>query len=482
MRHCSASPLLLLIFTSATHLLPGASTSLFSFVQAIEPSLNSSAAFTPNSSIPKPSGTPGTSKAAGDRTTKMFAFPVHKKEDISAFAGKIAPVLSKLYITPEKATNIWLALKTVTEPADLIFIAFIGWLLLPLVQFPYEKLPLKLAQKEREEDDVIQSSPSKIQQKKKIKLPFLESKVYFYTHLLSEAARIAAFVYSMDCLAIAMETLGFHVQYFSKYAAKVTYTAWIFVRINALRKYLIKKAFRYSGPDEKRRRRAVARAKVVNRVLDITTWGLFLISLLDVLKVEAGMFLNSFFAVGGAGTLVLSFASKDVAMQFVNGILLQASDKVVEGDTVKFGNVIQGVVMRVGLLESLVKHDGELLTAVPNRDLANQRLTNLSRLKYAQVTQTLRFGFKDARLISEIIQEIRKEIRETCPHVVTNGTRPFRIFLSNYGDYALEVTVDVRMSIPPVGDQFFQGRQDVLLAINRALTRLDVELVACGVR
>lgn len=132
----------------------------------------------------------------------------------------------------------------------------------------------------------------------------------------------------------------------------------------------------------------------------------------------------------------------------------------------------------MGILETLVKHNGEMITAVPNKDLSNQRLTNLSRLKYSQVTQTLRFDYKDADKIPSIINEIRKEIRGTCPQVVTDGSRPFRVFWSSYGESCLEVMVDVRMSTPPIGDDFYEGKQGVLMAIHRALKRLSVELVA----
>jgi len=454
-----------LLFTFTVVLLLISSQNTF-LVRAIE--TNPNPAFVPTSSIPTTKGT-----AAPSARSKMFAFPINKQEDISAFAGKISPVLSKLYITPVKAKNILNALKTVTERGDLVFIIFVGWPLLPLVKFPYEKLSLGAGfnrSKAKEED-------SSKQLKLADKRAFVDTKVYFYTHLIAEAGRIAALVYFIDCLAIALETLGFNVQHHSKYFAKMIYTAWIFLRINALRNFFIAKAFRYNGPDEKKRRRTYVRAKVTNRVLDIASWGVFIISLLDVLKIEAGIFLSSFFAVGGAGTLVLSFASKDAAMHLVSGLLLQASDKVCEGDTVKFGNAIQGVVIKVGVLESLVKHDGEMLTAVPNKELANQRLTNLSRIKFAQVSQTLRFDYKDASTIPKIIDEIRNEIRASCPHVVTDGSRPFRIFWSSYGESCLEVMVDVRMSIPPIGDRFFEGRQEVLMAINRALDRLGVQLV-----
>ena len=432
------------------------------FVLATDKS--STPAFAPTSSIPS------TKKA-----TKMFAFPSHKAENVSAFAGKIAPVLSKLYITPEKAKNILMAIRTVTEPADLIFILTIGWFLLPLVQLPYEKLYLRL-DPNKGEGDGVQTNVA-ISDKSIFKKPFRDTKLYFFTHVIAEAGRIAGLVYAIDCLAIALEVLGFSVQNHSQLCAKTIYTAWLFTRINGLRKYLVAKAFRYNGPDDKKKLRNHGRAQVINTVFDILLWVAFVSSLLDVLKIKAGLFLSSFFAVGGAGTLVLSFASKDMAMQFVSGFALQASDKVYEGEEVQFGNGIQGNVIRMGILETLVKHNGEMITAVPNKDLANQRLTNLSRLKFAQVTQTLRFDYKDADRIPEIIDEIRKEIRTSCPHVVTDGSRPFRVFWSSYGPSSLEVMVDVRMSVPPIGDKFYVGRQGVLMAINRALRSVGAELV-----
>ena len=165
------------------------------------------------------------------------------------------------------------------------------------------------------------------------------------------------------------------------------------------------------------------------------------------------------------------------SLKFVSGFALQASDKVYEGEDVLFGNGIKGTVVRIGTFETLVKHNGEMITAVPNKDLTNQKITNLSRLKFSQVTQTLRFDYKDADKIPAVIDEIKKEIRESCPLVVTDGSRPFRVYWSSYGETCLEVMVDVRMSNPPIGDGFFVGQQEILMAINRALNRLGVNLV-----
>jgi small-conductance mechanosensitive channel len=244
--------------------------------------------------------------------TKIFSFPSHKSEHISAFAGKISPILSKLYVTPEKAKNVITAIKFVTEPADLVFIILIGWFLLPLVQLPYDKLYLS---RNTEGDDAVAEKTVTTATPVKVRREFKATKLYFYTHLIAEAGRIAGLVYLVDCLAIALEVLGFNVQNHSKICAKTIYTAWAFTRINGFKKFLVARAFRYNGPDEKRRKRAFNRTHLVNNIFNLLICGGFISTLLDVLKIKAGLFLNSFFAVGGAGTLVLSFACKDLAMQ-----------------------------------------------------------------------------------------------------------------------------------------------------------------------
>jgi len=69
--------------------------------------------------------------------------------------------------------------------------------------------------------------------------------------------------------------------------------------------------------------------------------------MVDVLKVKSGVTLRSLFAVGGAGTVFLSLAVKDIASEVVSGLALQASDKVYEGEKVMFGNGLKGTVDQI---------------------------------------------------------------------------------------------------------------------------------------
>lgn len=318
------------IFACSTLLRP-ANTFVLGIPSAIIPDLQSNSnslpgATTFSNNIPSSPFDQG-SRAGSPPSTKMFQ---HKKEAVSTFAGRISPVLSKLVITKEKAQAISMAIRAIVEPADVIFIVFIGWFLVPLVRVPYEKF---YAQKSIAEIDKSKGGTSQVSETKFCK-PFHESKLYFYLNLLAEAGQIAGVIYLVDCLAISLGVLGFtEIQnHISRLFAKTIYTVWIFTRINVFRKFLVSKVFStydthvlsrsYRNQknisvlmEKERTRRNLSRTNAVNNILDIVFWGIFISSLLDVLNIQAGVFLNSFFTVGGVGTIVLSFASKDIAMQ-----------------------------------------------------------------------------------------------------------------------------------------------------------------------
>ena len=147
-------------------------------------------------------------------------------EHYTAFAGKFFPILSKLVISPTKARKIWKEVSKVVDKSDLIFIFFIGWLLVPLVGFPYEKLNKgKALEGEQERKHV----------------PFRGTHLFIYLDHLSQACKVAALVYFFDCLSIGVGTMGFSVKDYSQIAAKSIYTAWIFARFRTLKDYLVEK-------------------------------------------------------------------------------------------------------------------------------------------------------------------------------------------------------------------------------------------------
>ena len=61
-----------------------------------------------------------------------------------------------------------------------------------------------------------------------------------------------------------------------------------------------------------------------------------------------------------------------------------------------------------------------------------------------------------------------------CPSIITDKSRPFHCYLVRYGK-DVEVIVNAHFRIPPVGDAYYENRQECLLAIDRAIQRNEIE-------
>jgi hypothetical protein len=91
------------------------------------------------------------------------------------------------------------------------------------------------------------------------------------------------------------------------------------------------------------------------------------------------------------------------------------------------------------------------------------------------VKQTLRFSYEDLAKISDIVAAIKMEIKKTCPALITDGSRPFRVHFKDFQPDHLEVGVDCHFDLPPMGNVFWENRQEVLLAISKATQCLGVQ-------
>eukprot|EP00957_Ditylum_brightwellii_P040250 3045681-Ditylum_brightwellii.AAC.1 len=114
-------------------------------------------------------------------------------------------------------------------------------------------------------------------------------------------------------------------------SAKIIYSTWFAYRIKTLKHYLIRNAL--STHAEK-----TGQARVLDHLLDGILFACLNLFVLDALSVEMGFALTSVIAVGSTATLIFSLASKDVAAKVMNGLELALSDKMYEGDNVKFGD------------------------------------------------------------------------------------------------------------------------------------------------
>ena len=123
----------------------------------------------------------------------------------------------------------------------------------------------------------------------------------------------------------------------------------------------------------------------------------------------------------------------------------------------------------MGWMDTVLRRPDNSILRAPNALLANKKMTNKSRVRESQVEQTLRISYENVHLIPELLDRIRDEIKDACPRLITDGSRPFRVFFVNYGRDHLEIRINAHFRIAPLGDAYWINRQNVLTAIYKAV-------------
>lgn len=330
---------------------------------------------------------------------------------------------------------------------------FLGWFTVPLLKFSTESLAKQVGA------DAYPTEQS-----------LYDSVPYHIANTLSQIAKLAMLVYGADIIKIFLTCMGFtfpHLQEFPQNFAKILYIMWLVQGICKWKSQWIAKNVT--------QRDALGRAKVVDRLLDAAIMAVTTMVLFDILSFQLGLAGKSVFAIGSVGTLVVSLASQGFVTHILNGLLLASSDRIYEGDQVKFGNGIEGKIVKLGWMETILRGSDEIIVSVPNADLAGERVSNLSRIHKSQVKQTLRFEYKDADRLPLLVKDIKKEIMAACPELITDESRPFRVHFTGYGPDHLQVRVNAHFDIKPVGDEYWENRQRVLMAIRKAVKQHDME-------
>jgi small-conductance mechanosensitive channel len=116
-----------------------------------------------------------------------------------------------------------------------------------------------------------------------------------------------------------------------------------------------------------------------------------------------------------------------------------------------------------------------IVTRIPNIHIINQRVQNLSRTTSSTVKQVLWFRYEDIDKLPVVLESILEEIRASCPKLIDDGSRTFQAVWTDYKHDHLEVEVEASFLIPPTVDEYDTNKQDMLMAIARAVHKNDVQ-------
>ncbi|CAB9504727.1 Mechanosensitive ion channel [Seminavis robusta] len=394
------------------------------------------------------------------------------KADIREFrehttlAGSIKQGVSHLFLAQERMAKIWVAIAVVVEWEELLFFFALGFLL-PLAL----RLRSKSGCKESEEqpkEALVEAGGGGTDNSLK----------YTIANNVAQMAQLAFVVYLVDILKVVLQGIGvdFASQSELPHAfANIAYMAWILNRISALKRYVLAKQTK-SDPDDLK-----GQVQLVDRLVDAFLYCIGLYVVVDTVQDDMGAAAKGFVALGSVGTMVIGLASQGLAAQLFNGLFLASSNRIAVGDFVKFSNGVCGKVIKLGWMETVIRGGDEIMITVPNKDLADQRVSNMSRVPMSAVKQTLRFKYSDIEKLPAVLETIKEEIKKACPAVVLDGSRPFRAHLTTYNADHIAANIDCRFTLKPLSNEFFETRQNVLLAIAKAVKQYDVEFAVLDV-
>lgn len=359
----------------------------------------------------------------------------------------VAGFMSKVNISPSKLLEIARSVSGCIALWDIIIILFLGWFLLPLVEMSY-------------------NSGLKDSRKKS----FRETYLYYAVDCVSQMVKIVVIVYIADVNYIILRGLGFDIGQTMNLGAtvgKVAYTIWTVRQLKTFKRYILSKAVDRS-PNK------LGKYVLYDHLSDFFVYVSAAMFICDILSVEVGTGLTSVFAFGSMGTFAFSMGSKDLCAQLLSGLVISTSDKFLVGDSIKLGDGTAGIVDKIGWFDTVIRGYDNICIKIPNSQLSNQRVSNISKVEMCQVKQTLYFAQEDYKKITQLLDCIKNEIKEACPHLIINGKRPFRAYWTSFLEERLEVFVDCHFTLPPSGDAYWGNRQQMMQAIAMAMEKCEM--------
>mmetsp|Transcript_25482 Transcript_25482/g.39471 ORF Transcript_25482/g.39471 Transcript_25482/m.39471 type:complete len:149 (+) Transcript_25482:1-447(+) len=126
-------------------------------------------------------------------------------------------------------------------------------------------------------------------------------------------------------------------------------------------------------------------------------------------------------------------------------------------------------------METTIRYSDNIAVQISNNDLLQERYANLSRTPRSRLKFDLRFQHEDIGRITDICESIKDEIDASCPKLVRDGSNPFRVSWTDVGDDHISVVINTSYEIMPSTGEYWENREVVLLAVARAMQKMNVK-------
>lgn len=177
-----------------------------------------------------------------------------------------------------------------------------------------------------------------------------------------------------------------------------------------------------------------------------------------------GADVKAFLAGLGLGGLAFALAAQDTIANIFGSVVVAIDQPFKIGEAVQIGANV-GVVEDIGLRSTKIRTLDKSLVIIPNKTVAAEAITNLSRFTQRRVAQTLGLTYDTTpEQMEGIVEDLRRLITEE-PGVDRNSVV---VAFNNYGASSLDILV-VYLSVSPDFGVHLKIRERLNLAFMRAV-------------
>lgn len=180
---------------------------------------------------------------------------------------------------------------------------------------------------------------------------------------------------------------------------------------------------------------------------------------------------NGFIAGLGLGGLAFALAAKDALANIFGGIVIIMEKPFLIGDWINTPSV-EGFVEDISFRSTKIRAFNQSLITVPNSTLANEAITNFTRMGKRRITFSLGVTYDTSRdRLEKCVQEIKKMLANHP------GVHPDTIFVffETFNDSSLDIFLYF-FTNTTIWEEFLAVRQDINFKIMEILEKVEVSV------
>lgn len=196
----------------------------------------------------------------------------------------------------------------------------------------------------------------------------------------------------------------------------------------------------------------------------------YIIGILSLLKVAFNVNIGAFVAGLGIAGAALALAAKESIENIIASFIIFLDKPFFTGDTVKV-NAFSGKIERIGLRSTRIRTNEKTLITVPNKQMVDSVVDNLSFRNFRRGEIKLEFS-QDSTV--EILSNFK-----TCATLILGDKKfplsSFSVMINEYTKNGVTITIEFFTTNIPL-DDFNQIKENIIIEIMKLVKELKIEL------